>query len=120
MWVPWPCVLPVILQRTSHYCSFEGDAPSDERTVSPAERQTQRLTSLPEQTLLGNVKMDADGGGAAACFFHNRPFMGNNRCLLPKVCFQEQRVNVLQLDASAHAVNETQRTGKNRNQRILF
>lgn len=61
MWALCPCV---ILQRTSHYSSFEKEGPSDERIVSPAECQTQRLTSLPQQSLLGNVKMDADGGGA--------------------------------------------------------
>lgn len=98
VWVPWPCVVPVILQRTSHYCSFEGDAPSDERTVSPAECQTQRLTSLPEQTLLGNVKMDADGGGAAARFYHDRPFMGNNRSVcFPRCVFKKRELMCLSL-----------------------
>lgn len=42
--------------------SFEEEGPSDESNVSSAECQTQKLTSMLEQTLLGNLNMDADGG----------------------------------------------------------
>lgn len=64
VWALCPCMVSVILQKSSHYSYFEEKGPSDERIVSPAECQTQRLTSLPEQMLLGNIKMDVDGGGA--------------------------------------------------------
>lgn len=36
VWALCPCVVSVILQRTSHYSSFEHEGPSDERIVSPA------------------------------------------------------------------------------------
>lgn len=43
-----------------------------------------------EQTLLGNINMGADGGGARPllCFFYNSPFIGNN----PSVCFPRYNV----------------------------
>lgn len=40
VWALCPCVVSVILQRTSHYSSFEQEGPSDERIVSPAVSHT--------------------------------------------------------------------------------
>lgn len=42
-----------------------------------------------EQTLLGNINMDVDGGGARPliCFYHNSPFKGSN----PSVCLPRYR-----------------------------
>lgn len=81
----WGSVCDTAENWPLHQSSFEEEGPSDERNVSSAECQTQRLTSMLEQTLLGNLNMDADGGGArpVLCFYHNRPFIGNN----PSVCF---------------------------------
>lgn len=111
MWALRPCVT---LRRTSHYSSFEKEGPSDERIVSPAECQTQRLTSLPGRTLLGNVKMDADGRGAGPASIMTEQlqelillFASQGTGNLPQV----------HLDASARvgggaaAVEEARRTG---------
>lgn len=73
-------------KRTSHYSNH----PLRKRVLQMKEMahqqcQTQKLTSKLEQTLLGNINMDAGGGGARPllCFYHNSPFRGNN----PSVCF---------------------------------